>query len=259
MNVGKMAILDALDAATGEYLFSVDAGTQNVITQHRPEDRRQDDRPEQVARPEAAGRHLSRRLRGEGLAADVVQPADRAALSAADRVVQPLRSGRIQVAHVRRRAQPAEHPDSADGTMGRLQAMDVDGEEAGVGASSAGAAVDLAAGHGRRRGLLGRSRSGAEGVRRRIRKAAVAGEARRPAEFEHHHLQRRRRRSTSRWSSACATITSTTCRGPTTRSARRSDTRSSRPAAARRSGSSRCKSVLDQGVVRNRDRKSACL
>jgi alcohol dehydrogenase (cytochrome c) len=36
MNVGKMAILDALDAATGEYLFSVDAGTQNVITHIDP-------------------------------------------------------------------------------------------------------------------------------------------------------------------------------------------------------------------------------
>lgn len=32
MNVGKMAILEALDAATGEYLFSVDSGIQNVIT-----------------------------------------------------------------------------------------------------------------------------------------------------------------------------------------------------------------------------------
>lgn len=31
MNVGKMGILDALDAKTGEYLFSIDAGTQNVI------------------------------------------------------------------------------------------------------------------------------------------------------------------------------------------------------------------------------------
>ena len=32
MNVGKMAMLDALDAATGEFLFSVDTGVQNVIT-----------------------------------------------------------------------------------------------------------------------------------------------------------------------------------------------------------------------------------
>ena len=35
-NVGKMAILEALDAATGEYLFSVDTGVQNVITHIDP-------------------------------------------------------------------------------------------------------------------------------------------------------------------------------------------------------------------------------
>ena len=32
MNVGKMGILEAVDAKTGEYLFSIDAGIQNVIT-----------------------------------------------------------------------------------------------------------------------------------------------------------------------------------------------------------------------------------
>ncbi|HEY8574689.1 PQQ-binding-like beta-propeller repeat protein [Phenylobacterium sp.] len=32
MNIGKMGILDALDARTGAYLFSIDAGTQNVIS-----------------------------------------------------------------------------------------------------------------------------------------------------------------------------------------------------------------------------------
>lgn len=32
MNVGKNVMLDALDAATGEFLFSVDSGLQNVIT-----------------------------------------------------------------------------------------------------------------------------------------------------------------------------------------------------------------------------------
>jgi alcohol dehydrogenase (cytochrome c) len=32
MTVGKMGLLDALDAATGAYLFSIDAGVQNVIS-----------------------------------------------------------------------------------------------------------------------------------------------------------------------------------------------------------------------------------
>ena len=34
--VGKMAILDALDAATGEYLFSIDLGLQNVVASIDP-------------------------------------------------------------------------------------------------------------------------------------------------------------------------------------------------------------------------------
>jgi alcohol dehydrogenase (cytochrome c) len=36
MNVGKMVMLDALDAATGEFLFSVDTGVQNVILEVDP-------------------------------------------------------------------------------------------------------------------------------------------------------------------------------------------------------------------------------
>ena len=37
MTVGKMGILEALDAATGKYLFTVDAGVQNVIDAIDPE------------------------------------------------------------------------------------------------------------------------------------------------------------------------------------------------------------------------------
>lgn len=36
MTAGKMAILEVLDAKTGEYLFSVDAGVQNIITAIHP-------------------------------------------------------------------------------------------------------------------------------------------------------------------------------------------------------------------------------
>ena len=32
MTMGKMGILEVMDAATGGYLFSIDAGTQNIIT-----------------------------------------------------------------------------------------------------------------------------------------------------------------------------------------------------------------------------------
>ena len=37
VNVGKLAIVEALDAATGEYLFSIDLGLQNVIASIDPE------------------------------------------------------------------------------------------------------------------------------------------------------------------------------------------------------------------------------
>ena len=37
VNIGKMAILEAVDAATGEYLFSIDTGVQNVIAAIDPE------------------------------------------------------------------------------------------------------------------------------------------------------------------------------------------------------------------------------
>jgi alcohol dehydrogenase (cytochrome c) len=36
MNIGKIALLDALDAATGEYLFSIDSGIQNIIASIDP-------------------------------------------------------------------------------------------------------------------------------------------------------------------------------------------------------------------------------
>ena len=37
LTAGKMALYDALDAATGQYLFSMDMGLQNIITAIDPE------------------------------------------------------------------------------------------------------------------------------------------------------------------------------------------------------------------------------
>ena len=66
MNVGKMAILDALDAATGEYLFSVDAGTQNVITRIDPKTGAKTIDPTKWPDPDRPAGDLSRRVRGAG-------------------------------------------------------------------------------------------------------------------------------------------------------------------------------------------------
>ncbi len=52
MTIGKMAILEALDAETGAYLFSVDAGVQNVITAIDPKTGAKTIDPEKLPDPE---------------------------------------------------------------------------------------------------------------------------------------------------------------------------------------------------------------
>ena len=140
MNVGKMAILDALDAATGEYLFSVDAGMQNVITRIDPRTGAKTIDPQKWPDPNRPAVICPGVSGARSVAADVVQSADGAALSAIERVLQPLRSGRIQVAHLWRRAQLRAAP----GQRGRHDGPVASGrpyrEETGVGPPSVGAA-----------------------------------------------------------------------------------------------------------------------
>ena len=57
VTAGKMALYDALDAATGEYLFSVDSGLQNVITAIDPKTGAKTIHPNAVA-PDAEESHL---------------------------------------------------------------------------------------------------------------------------------------------------------------------------------------------------------
>ncbi len=239
MNVGKMAILDALDAATGEYLFSVDAGTQNVITRIDPKTGAKTIDPKsgpiRSGRPSicpgVSGARSWPPTSYSPQTALLYLPLTEWCMSFGPEGFKLLTSGVGLM--------PAEHPDAADGKMGRLQAIDVAGRKLAWVHHQRAPLLDLGAGDGRRRGLRRRPRSVAEGVRRRDRQAAVAGRARRLAELEHHHLQRRPdavRRGRRR---ACATTTSTICRGRTAPSARTEVRLSRRSGAAPRSGSSR--------------------
>ena len=56
LTAGKMALYDALDAATGEYLFSMDMGLQNIITAIDPETGAKTLSP--IATPNAEETHL---------------------------------------------------------------------------------------------------------------------------------------------------------------------------------------------------------
>jgi alcohol dehydrogenase (cytochrome c) len=129
MNAGKMAILDALDAATGEYLFSVDSGTQNVITSIDPKtgakridlEKWPDPKRPAVICPAVSGARSWPPTSYSRQSALLYLPLTEWCHLFGPDGFKLLTSGVGLL--------PAPHPDSADGMMGRLQAMDVAGRK----------------------------------------------------------------------------------------------------------------------------------
>lgn len=125
MNVGKMAVLEALDAATGEYLFSVDTGVQNVITAIDPRTGAKTidpakipspDRPTTVC-PTALGARSWPPTSYSPQTGLVYIPLFEMCMLMGDEGAQLLTSG-VGISQ-------ADHPDSEDGMLARLQAVDV--------------------------------------------------------------------------------------------------------------------------------------
>jgi alcohol dehydrogenase (cytochrome c) len=129
MNVGKMAILDALDAATGEYLFSVDSGTQNVITAIDPKtgekrinlEKWPDPKRPAVICPAISGARSWPPTSYSPQTTLLYLPLTEWCHNFGAEGFKLLTSGVGMT--------PAVHPDAADGTMGRLQAIDVAGRK----------------------------------------------------------------------------------------------------------------------------------
>ena len=125
MNVGKMAILEALDAATGEYLFSVDSGIQNVITAIDPVTGAKTIDPEKwpdvnrpcVVCPSAFGARSWPPTSYSPKTKLVYVPITESCMLLGPEGMRLLTSG-VGISG-------ATHPDSADGMLGRLQAIDV--------------------------------------------------------------------------------------------------------------------------------------
>lgn len=125
MNVGKMGILEALDAATGEYLFSVDSGIQNVITAIDPKTGAKTidpgtlpdlDRPCLVC-PSAVGARAWPITSYSPLTKFAYLPLTETCMTMGKEGAKLLTSG-VGIA-------PGAHPDTKDGRMGRVQAIDV--------------------------------------------------------------------------------------------------------------------------------------
>jgi alcohol dehydrogenase (cytochrome c) len=133
MNVGKMGILDALDPATGAYLFSIDAETQNMIAFIDPQTGGKVVRPERYPDPARE---------------TVYCPGPSGARAWPPTSFSPLRSmlylpltewcakmgmqGSPLLSAPGAKISEADHPDAlADKKMGRLQAMNIAGQTLG--------------------------------------------------------------------------------------------------------------------------------
>jgi alcohol dehydrogenase (cytochrome c) len=129
MNVGKMAILDALDAATGEYLFSVDAGTQNIITHIDPKTGAKTIDPNKwpdPARPAAICPGVSGARAWPPTSFSPQTSFLYLPLTEWCNLFGPEGS-KLLTSGVGLTS--AEHPASSDGMMGRLQAIDIKGRK----------------------------------------------------------------------------------------------------------------------------------
>ncbi len=125
LNVGKMAILEALDAATGHYLFSLDAGIQNVITAIDPETGEKTIDPQRWPDPERPTDICPSAYGARSWPPTSYSPQTQL-------VYVPLtescmhfgkEGGRLLTSGIGISA--AKHPASADGKLGRLQAFDI--------------------------------------------------------------------------------------------------------------------------------------
>lgn len=126
MNTGKMGILEALDAATGEYLFSIDTGVQNVITAIDPKTGRKTIDPEKIPDlkrpcvicPSAFGARSWPPTSFSPRTKLLYVPLTEWCMGMGAEGFKLLTSG-VGLSS-------APHPGTRDGRMGRLQAIDVE-------------------------------------------------------------------------------------------------------------------------------------
>lgn len=125
LNTGKMAIVEALDAETGRYLFSVDPGIQNVITSIDPEtgaktideSKLPDPARSTVVCPSAGGSRSWPPTAYSPMTQHLYLPLTESCMTLGPTGARLLTSG-VGISG-------AVHPAAADGKVGRLQAIDI--------------------------------------------------------------------------------------------------------------------------------------
>jgi alcohol dehydrogenase (cytochrome c) len=132
MNLGKIAILDALDAATGEYLFSVDSGMQNIVAAIDPETGAKTIDPGKIPSlerpclvcPHAIGARNWPPTSYSPQTNLVYVPIFEKCMTMGPEQDLKILTSRVGIG-------PGDNPDTADGMLARLQAIDVAGRKLG--------------------------------------------------------------------------------------------------------------------------------
>jgi len=130
MNVGKMGLLDALDPATGAYLFSIDAGTQNIITAIDPVTGKKTIDPERLPDPARPTVYCPSPSGARAWPPSSFSPSTGMLyLPLTEWCARMSMQGSPLLSSPGAKISDADHPDAvADKKMGRLQAMDVSGQ-----------------------------------------------------------------------------------------------------------------------------------
>jgi alcohol dehydrogenase (cytochrome c) len=131
MNVGKVAILDALDAATGEYLFSVDTGMQNVISAIDPETGAKTYHPEVILNSETPCLICPNTDGARNWPPTSYSPQTKLSYVPVTEWCNEMsatgKGGGLLSTGVHLTQLP--HPDASDGMLGRIQAIDLENQE----------------------------------------------------------------------------------------------------------------------------------
>jgi len=129
INMGKLGILDAVDAATGEFLFSMDMGLQNVVTAINPETGYKTINPYTIPQLEEQRLICSNHYGAKSWPPAAFNPITRKLfLPLNEGCLEVGPDGRYQILTTNIQMREALFPGS-NGNMGRIQALDLDTQE----------------------------------------------------------------------------------------------------------------------------------
>ena len=125
--VGKMAMLEALDAATGEYLFTIDAGVQNVVAEVDPKTGAKTYDPTRIPNAETPCIICPGAYGARSWPQASFSPRTRMAYVPIAEWCMGMgtTSNKRQLLSTGVELSLAPHPDANDGMMGRVQAFDL--------------------------------------------------------------------------------------------------------------------------------------